>query len=205
MGEENNSVTLFFSYSIFCFSWKYSTLLSQNVLQMQFCADFKALFYLATVNSLHLAWWNIFLAENFSFCFIKAISFYNGVHIVLFPSLLRYQLNTMVVDTEAGPHRNRTVVFLGSTRGTVLKFLITPSPENPYSNTNTFLEELEGYNPERWKGFVFETSLRQDHCFFRHWSFLRFWCILRLVERKHPKYTFKCLFYYTSLICMCRF
>jgi len=55
----------------------------------------------------------------------------------------------MVVDTEAGPHRNRTVVFLGSTRGTVLKFLITPSPENQYSNTNTFLEELEGYNPER--------------------------------------------------------
>uniref|UniRef100_A0A672L114 Semaphorin 6B n=1 Tax=Sinocyclocheilus grahami TaxID=75366 RepID=A0A672L114_SINGR len=60
-----------------------------------------------------------------------------------------YQLNTMVVDTEAGPHRNRTVVFLGSTIGTVLKFLITPSPENPYSNTNTFLEEMEGYNPER--------------------------------------------------------
>lgn len=55
----------------------------------------------------------------------------------------------MVVDTEAGPHRNRTVVFLGSTRGTVLKFLITPSSETPYSNNNIFLEELEGYNPER--------------------------------------------------------
>ncbi|TRY81643.1 hypothetical protein DNTS_025970, partial [Danionella cerebrum] len=36
-------------------------------------------------------------------------------------TMVRYQLNTMVVDTEAGPHRNRTVVFLGSTRGTVLK------------------------------------------------------------------------------------
>ncbi len=162
-----------FSYSIFCFSWKYSTLLLQNGLQMQFCADFKALLYVATVNSLHLAWWNIFLAWNWSFIVFhhidvatvkKAIRFYNGVHIVLFPSLLRYQLNTMVVDTEAGPHRNRTVVFLGSTRGTVLKFLITPSPESPYSNTNTFLEELEGYNPERWKDFVFETSLRQDPC-----------------------------------------
>uniref|UniRef100_W5K6Z6 Semaphorin 6B n=1 Tax=Astyanax mexicanus TaxID=7994 RepID=W5K6Z6_ASTMX len=59
-----------------------------------------------------------------------------------------YQLNTMVVDTEAGPHRNRTVVFLGSTRGTVLKFLIMPARDSPYSNTNIFLEELEGYNPE---------------------------------------------------------
>ncbi|KAI4896219.1 hypothetical protein NFI96_008332 [Prochilodus magdalenae] len=64
-------------------------------------------------------------------------------------TMVRYQLNTMVVDTEAGPHRNRTVVFLGSTRGTVLKFLIIPGRDVPYSNTNIFLEELEGYNPER--------------------------------------------------------
>ncbi|XP_017562936.1 sema domain, transmembrane domain (TM), and cytoplasmic domain, (semaphorin) 6Ba [Pygocentrus nattereri] len=64
-------------------------------------------------------------------------------------TMVRYQLNTMVVDTEAGPHRNRTVVFLGSTRGTVLKFLIIPGRDSPYSNTNIFLEELEGYNPER--------------------------------------------------------
>lgn len=63
----------------------------------------------------------------------------------------RYQLNTMVVDTEAGPHQNRTVVFLGSTRGTVLKFLITPGRENPFSSTNVFLEELDGYNPERYQ------------------------------------------------------
>uniref|UniRef100_A0A8B9JJP6 Sema domain-containing protein n=1 Tax=Astyanax mexicanus TaxID=7994 RepID=A0A8B9JJP6_ASTMX len=63
-------------------------------------------------------------------------------------TMVRYQLNTMVVDTEAGPHRNRTVVFLGSTRGTVLKFLIMPARDSPYSNTNIFLEELEGYNPE---------------------------------------------------------
>ena len=61
----------------------------------------------------------------------------------------RYQLNTMVVDTEAGPQKNRTVVFLGSTRGTVLKFLIVPNKDDPGSNGNIFLEELEGYNPER--------------------------------------------------------
>uniref|UniRef100_A0A8B9JJ78 Sema domain-containing protein n=1 Tax=Astyanax mexicanus TaxID=7994 RepID=A0A8B9JJ78_ASTMX len=61
-------------------------------------------------------------------------------------TMVRYQLNTMVVDTEAGPHRNRTVVFLGSTRGTVLKFLIMPARDSPYSNTNIFLEELEDYN-----------------------------------------------------------
>lgn len=73
----------------------------------------------------------------------------NKCFLLYFTSLLRYQLNTMVVDTEAGPHRNRTVVFLGSTRGTVLKFLITPSSETQYSNSNIFLEELEGYNPER--------------------------------------------------------
>ncbi|XP_026880865.2 sema domain, transmembrane domain (TM), and cytoplasmic domain, (semaphorin) 6Ba [Electrophorus electricus] len=64
-------------------------------------------------------------------------------------TMVRYQLNTMVVDTEAGPNKNRTVVFLGSTRGTVLKFLIMPGKESSYSSSNIFLEELEGYNPER--------------------------------------------------------
>uniref|UniRef100_A0A4W5PKB0 Sema domain-containing protein n=1 Tax=Hucho hucho TaxID=62062 RepID=A0A4W5PKB0_9TELE len=52
----------------------------------------------------------------------------------------RYQLTAMVVDTEAGPHRNRTVLFLGSTRGTVLKFLILPLENSP-THSSVFLEE----------------------------------------------------------------
>ncbi|KAM9831842.1 semaphorin-6B [Neosynchiropus ocellatus] len=64
-------------------------------------------------------------------------------------TMVRYQLNKIVVDTEAGPHRNRTVLFLGSSRGTILKFLIMPSQDNSISNSNVFLEELEGFNPER--------------------------------------------------------
>uniref|UniRef100_A0A4W5PBQ6 Semaphorin 6B n=1 Tax=Hucho hucho TaxID=62062 RepID=A0A4W5PBQ6_9TELE len=61
----------------------------------------------------------------------------------------RYQLTAMVVDTEAGPHRNRTVLFLGSTRGTVLKFLIVPSGDNSPTHGSVFLEEVEGFNPEK--------------------------------------------------------
>lgn len=179
MGVENNVGLHFCSYSIFSF---FSTLWLQNGLQMQFCVNFNVLFYLAAVNGLQLKTMNYILGwkivlyclSSYWCCnsFIKAISFYNAVHIALFSSLLRYQLNTMVVDTEAGPHRNRTVVFLGSTRGTVLKFLITPSPENPYSNTNTFLEELEGYNPERWWDlFIFFAwnTTGKTIVFFRHW------------------------------------
>ncbi|KAI1891644.1 hypothetical protein AGOR_G00145900 [Albula goreensis] len=64
-------------------------------------------------------------------------------------TMVRYQLNKMVVDTEAGPYRNRTIVFLGSSRGTILKFLIMPNKDNTVSNSNVFLEELEGYNPDR--------------------------------------------------------
>ncbi|KAG5851282.1 hypothetical protein ANANG_G00091430 [Anguilla anguilla] len=64
-------------------------------------------------------------------------------------TMVRYQLNKMVVDTEAGPYRNRTVLFLGSSRGTVLKFLIVPNRDNTVSNGNVFLEELEGYNPDK--------------------------------------------------------
>lgn len=61
----------------------------------------------------------------------------------------RYQLTTMVVDTEAGPHKNCTVLFLGSTRGTILKFLMTPGGDS-VSHSSVFLEEVEGFNPEKW-------------------------------------------------------
>ncbi|XP_048844856.1 semaphorin-6B-like isoform X1 [Brienomyrus brachyistius] len=64
-------------------------------------------------------------------------------------TMVRYQLNMMEVDTEAGPNRDRTVLFLGSTRGTVLKFLIVPDRDNPTTTTSVFLEELEGYNPDK--------------------------------------------------------
>lgn len=63
--------------------------------------------------------------------------------------LCRYQLNKIVVDTEAGPYRNRTVLFLGSSRGTILKFLIMPNQDNTVTNSNIFLEELEGFNPDK--------------------------------------------------------
>ena len=55
----------------------------------------------------------------------------------------------MVMDTEAGPYRNRTVLFLGSSRGTILKFLIVPNWDNTVSGSNVFLEELEGFNPDK--------------------------------------------------------
>uniref|UniRef100_A0A3P8W4F9 Sema domain, transmembrane domain (TM), and cytoplasmic domain, (semaphorin) 6Ba n=1 Tax=Cynoglossus semilaevis TaxID=244447 RepID=A0A3P8W4F9_CYNSE len=58
-----------------------------------------------------------------------------------------YQLTAMVVDTEAGPHKNRTVLFLGSTRGTILKFLMVPSGDSA-SHSSVFLEEVEGFNPD---------------------------------------------------------
>lgn len=62
--------------------------------------------------------------------------------------LSRYQLTSMVVDTEAGPHKNRTVLFLGSTRGTILKFLMIPGGDS-VSHSSVFLEEVEGFNTEK--------------------------------------------------------
>ncbi|XP_068517480.1 semaphorin-6B isoform X3 [Anas acuta] len=66
----------------------------------------------------------------------------------------RYQLRRIVVDTAAGPWGNHTVVFLGSSTGTVLKFLIhpnatrSPAPAPPGSQS-VFLEEFETYQPGR--------------------------------------------------------
>ncbi|TRY95223.1 hypothetical protein DNTS_010033 [Danionella cerebrum] len=64
-------------------------------------------------------------------------------------TMVRYQLNKMVVDINAGPYGNQTVLFLGSSRGTILKFLVTPNRDNTVTSSNVFLEELEGYNPDR--------------------------------------------------------
>ncbi|KAJ8378696.1 hypothetical protein AAFF_G00237450 [Aldrovandia affinis] len=66
-------------------------------------------------------------------------------------TMVRYQLNKMVVDAEAGPHMNQTVLFLGSTKGTILKFLMVSARDRDRTVTSgsVFLEELDGYNSDR--------------------------------------------------------
>ncbi|NXK38815.1 SEM6B protein, partial [Piprites chloris] len=74
-------------------------------------------------------------------------------------TMTRYQLRKIVVDNAAGPWGNHTVVFLGSSTGTVLKFLILPNatsgptPTAPGSQS-VFLEEFETYHPgsSAWLG-----------------------------------------------------
>lgn len=57
----------------------------------------------------------------------------------------RYKLTRIVVDTAAGPHKNRTVVFLGSEDGRVLKVLINTSPNSTHSSK--LLEDIDVFNP----------------------------------------------------------
>ena len=52
------------------------------------------------------------------------------------------------MDNEAGPYSNQTVVFLGSERGIILKFLA--KMDSGFLNDSLFLEELNVYNPERY-------------------------------------------------------
>ncbi|XP_048064688.1 semaphorin-6A isoform X1 [Megalobrama amblycephala] len=62
-------------------------------------------------------------------------------------TMVRYRLTRIAVDNAAGPHRNHTVVFLGSERGIVLKFLA--KMRSGFLNDSLFLEELNVYNPEK--------------------------------------------------------
>uniref|UniRef100_A0A8C5F1Q8 Semaphorin 6C n=1 Tax=Gopherus evgoodei TaxID=1825980 RepID=A0A8C5F1Q8_9SAUR len=57
----------------------------------------------------------------------------------------RYKLTQLAVDTTAGPHRNYTVLFLGSEDGKVLKVL-TGTKENSSVET-LLLEEISVYSP----------------------------------------------------------
>uniref|UniRef100_A0A3Q2XIM7 Semaphorin 6A n=1 Tax=Hippocampus comes TaxID=109280 RepID=A0A3Q2XIM7_HIPCM len=62
-------------------------------------------------------------------------------------TMVRYRLTRIVVDSEAGPYRNHTVVFLGSEKGIILKFLAKMN--NGFLNDSLFLEELNVYNPDK--------------------------------------------------------
>lgn len=53
-----------------------------------------------------------------------------------------------MVDNEAGPYKNHTVVFLGSEKGIILKFLAKMN--NGFLNESLFLEELSVYNPDKY-------------------------------------------------------
>ncbi|RXM96791.1 Semaphorin-6A, partial [Acipenser ruthenus] len=62
-------------------------------------------------------------------------------------TMVRYRLTRIAVDNAAGPYQNHTVVFLGSEKGIILKFLAKMS--SGFLNDSLFLEELNVYNPEK--------------------------------------------------------
>lgn len=65
-----------------------------------------------------------------------------------------------MVDSEAGPHKNHTVVFLGSEKGIILKFLAKMN--NGFLNDSLFLEELNVYNPDKYVALISSTKAPRD-------------------------------------------
>ncbi|XP_072272156.1 semaphorin-6A isoform X3 [Pyxicephalus adspersus] len=63
-------------------------------------------------------------------------------------TMVRYRITKIAVDTAAGPYQNHTVVFLGSERGVVLKFLARTGYSG-FLSDSLFLEEMNVYNPEK--------------------------------------------------------
>ncbi|XP_077375506.1 semaphorin-6D isoform X3 [Festucalex cinctus] len=57
---------------------------------------------------------------------------------------VRYRLTALAVDNEAGPHKNYTVVFIGSESGVVLKVLAKTSSTS--LNDSLLLEEIDVFN-----------------------------------------------------------
>ena len=61
------------------------------------------------------------------------------------------------VDNAAGPHRNYTVVFIGSEAGVVLKVLAKTSTSS--INDSLLLEEIDVFNKAKYAGFCLSLSL----------------------------------------------
>ncbi|KAJ8000164.1 hypothetical protein DPEC_G00202000 [Dallia pectoralis] len=59
----------------------------------------------------------------------------------------RYKLTRIAVDTSAGPSKDRTVVFLGSEDGRVLKVLSSTHPNASFGTQ--LLEEIDVYDPSK--------------------------------------------------------
>ncbi|KAM4744491.1 LOW QUALITY PROTEIN: semaphorin-6D [Anableps anableps] len=57
---------------------------------------------------------------------------------------VRYRLTALAVDSQAGPHKNYTVVFIGAESGVVLKVLAKTSPVS--LNDSLLLEEIDVFN-----------------------------------------------------------
>ncbi|XP_042601815.1 semaphorin-6D isoform X2 [Cyprinus carpio] len=101
----------------------------------------------------------------------------------------RYKLTQIVVDTAAGPHKNRSVVFLGSEDGRVLKIL-TGTQANS-SGSSRLLEDLHVFSPTQCSGerTVLGLELDKEH----HALFVAFSsCIIRVpLSRCAPHTTCK--------------
>uniref|UniRef100_A0A803Y032 Semaphorin 6A n=1 Tax=Meleagris gallopavo TaxID=9103 RepID=A0A803Y032_MELGA len=74
-------------------------------------------------------------------------------------TMVRYRLTKIAVDSAAGPFKNYTVVFLGSEKGIILKFLARTG-NSGFLNDSLFLEEMNIYNPEK---LVFEQDIEHGN------------------------------------------
>ncbi|XP_032069488.1 semaphorin-6A isoform X3 [Thamnophis elegans] len=63
-------------------------------------------------------------------------------------TMVRYRLTKIAVDNAAGPNQNHTVIFLGSEKGIILKFLVRTG-NSGFLNDSLFLEEMSIYNSEK--------------------------------------------------------
>ncbi|XP_043088964.1 semaphorin-6D isoform X2 [Puntigrus tetrazona] len=94
----------------------------------------------------------------------------------------RCKLTQIVVDTAAGPHKNHSVVFLGSEDGRVLKILTNSS------HSSRLLEDILVFNPAQCAGerAVLGLELDKDH----HALFVAFSsCIIRVPLSRCAQHT----------------
>lgn len=72
---------------------------------------------------------------------------YKLVLLSCFVFTLRAKLTQIVVDVSAGPYKERTVMFLGSDDGRVLKVLASTHPNDSFGSK--LLEDIDVYNPSK--------------------------------------------------------
>uniref|UniRef100_A0A8D3CUK0 Sema domain-containing protein n=1 Tax=Scophthalmus maximus TaxID=52904 RepID=A0A8D3CUK0_SCOMX len=106
----------------------------------------------------------------------------------------RSKLTQIVVDVSAGPFKDRTVMFLGSDDGRVLKVLASTHPNDSFGSK--LLEDIDVYNPSKCDvqgqedRRVLGLELDKDH----HALFAAFSsCVIRVPLSRCPRHGASCL------------
>lgn len=127
------------------------SVLSQSDQQHSYCIQIYSVYYFISKEAsshtvyCHIQYTLIYFLVYTTPGQLTLVDFSTNLQLCLLPP--RSKLTQIVVDVSAGPYKDRTVMFLGSDDGRVLKVLASTHPNDSFGSK--LLEDIDVYNPSK--------------------------------------------------------